>query len=135
MDTYQAVYDATRSKISSVNTGDVIERAVREAFDVSHARAMLQEQIWSVGIEMVRPSVLYRPTVVPDGNKWSALYGANLMEGVCGFGDTPEEAMRDFDQNWLKQHTPAAAVRMADKIVAEDAAAERHAHSQFGVGA
>ncbi|MCW0104448.1 hypothetical protein [Burkholderia pseudomallei] len=32
---------------------------------------------------------------------WCALYGPNLMEGVCGFGDSPAEAMADFDKNWL----------------------------------
>lgn len=111
MDSYQAVYDAVRSKIGRVDSADVLASAAREAFDMSYARALLQEQISMVGNEIVRPSVLYRPSVVPDGNKWCALYGADLMEGVAGFGDTPDDAMRDFDQNWFKQQTPVA-VRM-----------------------
>ncbi len=53
------------------------------------------------------PHVLMRPSLVPDGNKWSALYGNNLMDGVGGFGDTPEEAMADFDKNWSNQTIPA----------------------------
>ena len=108
MDTYQAVYDATRSKIGRVDSSDVIERAAREAFDMGHARALLQEQIVSVCNEMARPSVLYRPSIVVDGTKWRALYGDDLMHGVSGFGDTPEEAMRAFDQAWWKEKTPAA---------------------------
>lgn len=53
------------------------------------------------------PHVLMRPSLMPDGNKWSALYGDNIMQGVCGFGDTPEQAMADFDKNWLNQTIPA----------------------------
>ncbi len=31
-----------------------------------------------------------------DGNKWCALCGPNLQEGLSGFGDTPEEALMDL---------------------------------------
>ena len=36
--------------------------------------------------------------VVPylDGNAWCALYGPNIQEGICGFGDSPEEAIMNF---------------------------------------
>ena len=47
-----------------------------------------------------RPSVLYRPNLGMDGNKWCALYGDNLQEGCSGFGDSPEEAMAAFDAEW-----------------------------------
>ncbi len=53
------------------------------------------------------PHVLMRPSLMPDGDKWSALYGDNIMQGVVGYGDTPEEAMADFDKNWLSQTIPA----------------------------
>lgn len=49
------------------------------------------------------PHVLMRPAIYPDGNAWCALYGENLQEGVCGFGDTPAEACADFDKNWREQ--------------------------------
>lgn len=49
-----------------------------------------------------RPSVLFRPTLSKDGDKWCMLYGANLQEGVAGFGDTPELAAQDFDIQWSK---------------------------------
>ncbi len=107
-DSYQAIYDAVRSRISGGNISEAVREAVSRGFDASHAIAILQQEICTVSYEMQRPSVLYRPTVAPDGSKWCALYGPNLMEGVCGFGDTPAEAMTDFDQNWLKQRTPFA---------------------------
>ncbi len=47
-----------------------------------------------------RPHVLMRPAISIDGNKWCAMYGDNLQGGVCGFGDSPSEAMQDFDRAW-----------------------------------
>ena len=34
-----------------------------------------------------------------DGDKWCFLYGENLQEGVCGFGDTIFKAAWDFYTN------------------------------------
>jgi hypothetical protein len=107
-DTYQAVYDAARSKIQGGSVSDALESACRDAFgDVRH---IFQAAIWESANEATasfraagRPSVLYRPNVGKDGNKWCALYGPNLMEGVCGFGDSPAEAMDDFDAEWAKK--------------------------------
>ena len=48
----------------------------------------------------LRPSYLYKPTLNRDGNRWCALYGENLQEGIAGFGDTPGEAMLSFDRAW-----------------------------------
>lgn len=45
-------------------------------------------------------SAIYRPKVFPDGNAWCALYGENVQEGVCGFGDTPADAVHDFNLRW-----------------------------------
>lgn len=112
-DSYQAIYDAVRSKISNGNVGDVIRDVAFHAFDISHSQAMIRDQFLCATWEMQRPSVLYRPTIGPDGDKWCALYGENIMEGVCGFGNTPAEAMTDFDKNWNQQKTPTA-VRMAE---------------------
>jgi len=58
--------------------------------------------------EMMRPSAIFRPSLAPDGDQWRALYGSDLMEGVSGFGPTPDAAMRDFDSQWMTQRTPAA---------------------------
>lgn len=34
-----------------------------------------------------------------DGNQWCFLYGNNIQEGVCGFGDTIYKAAWDFYTN------------------------------------
>jgi hypothetical protein len=55
----------------------------------------------SAAKEMLRPFMLLRPKVFADGNKWCALLGENIQTGVCGFGDTPEQASKRFDSEWL----------------------------------
>lgn len=102
MDNYQAIYDAVRSSISNGNIGASVENVLREmnlSFYWSNALAHLQY----TEEERQRPSVLFRPRVYVDGNQWCALYGDNLQDGVAGFGDSPDKAMRDFDRNWATQ--------------------------------
>jgi hypothetical protein len=106
-DTYQAVYDAVRSRIS--NPGDAIERAAREAFDISWAVARVEDNLRGVASAWERPSVLFRPEISLDGNMYCALFGKDLMEGCAGFGETMEAAMWDFDKNWREQKAPHVA--------------------------
>lgn len=59
-------------------------------------------------MQLARPSAIRRPNVFKDGDKWCALEGKNIQEGVCGFGDTPDAACRQFDIQWLNERpTPA----------------------------
>lgn len=37
-----------------------------------------------------------------DGNQWCVLLGANIQEGICGFGDTPLHAIYDFNKAFQK---------------------------------
>lgn len=108
MDSYQPIYDAVRSRISGGNVGDVVAEACRQAFDISHTRAILQEQFCATAMEMARPSVLYKPTLMADGDMWCALLGEDLQVGVAGFGATPADAMTAFDQAFYKERTPTA---------------------------
>jgi len=36
-----------------------------------------------------------------DGGQYCALLGINLMEGVCGFGSTIDEAIEAFCESWI----------------------------------
>jgi hypothetical protein len=114
MDNYQAIYDAVRSRISPVSTHEVVERAARNAFDMGNAHLLLAEAIGIVRDEQTRPSVLYRPTLAADGNKWCALYGPDLAVGIAGFGHTPAEAMDAFDRAWRNSATPLRAPERKD---------------------
>lgn len=42
-------------------------------------------------------AVVLGARIFRDGDAWCALYGKDLMEGVCGFGNTPEEAIEGFE--------------------------------------
>lgn len=100
-DSYQAIYDATSRKLTNCDVGRAVGDAVNvQLGNASVLLAGVMESFSCVAYDMSRPSVLYRPTLCPDGNQWGALYGANLMEGVAGFGDSPAEAMADFDRRW-----------------------------------
>lgn len=103
-DSYQAIYDAVRSRISNGNIGDAITDVARNAFDISYIVPMVAQEISNSAArcqeEISRPSAVYRPSIKLDGNQWCALYGDNLQDGVAGFGDSPAAAMKDFDINW-----------------------------------
>lgn len=102
-DSYQAIYDAVRSRISGGNISDVAREVLADAFDFSHARAIIQQEFCIAASELTRPSVLYRPTLSVDGDQWFALYGADIQSGVAGFGSTPAEAMSAFDAAWANE--------------------------------
>jgi hypothetical protein len=53
--------------------------------------------------ELLRPFRMMLTTISRDGNKWCVLYGENLQDGVAGFGDSPDEASRDFDKAWYER--------------------------------
>jgi len=101
MDSYQAIYDAVRSRISGFDGQALIDRVAYQ-FDFSVYAQQIQEDALNVTYEMQRPSTIYRPTLSIDGNQWCAIYGENLQDGVAGFGDSVAKAMDDFDANWYK---------------------------------
>lgn len=100
-DSYQAIYDAARSKIRNGDVGQAVSEVARQMLDISHVTPLAIEAIGIIRYEMTRPSVLFRPRISLDGNKWCALYGENLQEGVAGFGNSPEAACCEFDNAWL----------------------------------
>lgn len=101
-DTYQAIYDAVRSKLSNGDIGDAVSNAVK-SIGISDYVWRIANQFEQTAQEMRAPSVMYHPKLYKDGDKWCALYGDNIQEGVCGFGDTPSLAMNDFDRNFLHE--------------------------------
>lgn len=103
MDSYQAVYDAVRSRISNGDIGQAVADVMREANVANHvecAAAAIAYEVVQAAQAYVSPSAIYRPSISIDGNQWCALYGDDIQNGVAGFGDTPAAAMRDFDEVW-----------------------------------
>ena len=98
-DNYQAVYDAVRSRFHPVDMAEIARNAFAN-FDAYAITAAAQNAFIDIAQEANRPFVLLKPSIQPDGNHWCVLYGANLQEGVAGFGDTPDKAARAFDVAW-----------------------------------
>lgn len=108
MESYQAIYDAVRSRISGGNISEAVADVARQSFDISTTVAILTQEFMCAaeqhrlaGVEARRPAVLFKPLVFLDGDRWCALYGLN---GVAGFGDSPAEATAAFDAEWHKKH-------------------------------
>lgn len=59
------------------------------------------EEVRTTASEYARPSVVWKPRLYVEGNQWCALLGDNLQDGVSGFGDSPADAMWDFDKQWF----------------------------------
>ena len=120
MDSYQAVYDAVRSRINGDFVG-AVESAARLCFEgMSYVPQHMQQEVYAVSGEMTRPSVLFKPQLMADGDQWCAAYGEDAMSGIVAFGDTPDAAMRAFDLAWTKERTPAANVKARIESSARD---------------
>lgn len=52
--------------------------------------------------KMLLPSMMLKPKIFIDGNKWCALFGESLQSGVAGFGDSPQAAYDAFDKSWVE---------------------------------
>lgn len=98
-DSYQAIYDAVRSRISGVDIGSAVESAIRD-MNLSFYFENAMQSISQAASCHEEPSAIYRPNIYIDGNQWCALYGDDLQSGVSGFGDSPALAMIDFNRNW-----------------------------------
>lgn len=112
-DSYQPIYDAAtqalRGSTSAIRDAAQIalssaENVIRDAAEYSLDPNIISQAV-QTAVEMIfnRPSTIYRPRLFIDGNKWCALYGENIQDGVCGFGDSPEAACDDFDRAWSKE--------------------------------
>jgi hypothetical protein len=97
-DSYQAIYDAVRSRISNGDVGRAIADIAHRSFDISHTVVMLQQEFSIVAFEMQRPSVLFHVSVRRDDTKWTATYWE-----VIGIGESPDAATRDFDKKWTEK--------------------------------
>lgn len=67
---------------------------------IQDAAYMIRHRMEAAICDYQAPHVMMRPKVFLDGDSWCALYGENIQEGVCGFGDTPADAVNDFNNCW-----------------------------------
>ena len=67
---------------------------------IAHAATMAGAAWQDAAGYYSHPHVIYKPKLFVDGDQWCALFGANLQDGVAGFGASPALAMWDFDNQW-----------------------------------
>jgi len=91
----------------AANRIDQLEAQLRDSQDQLAATTAKLEQA-EAELEALPPHLLMKPNLSLDGNKWCALYGVDLQEGVAGFGETIEDALKEFDIEWNRQVGPAA---------------------------
>lgn len=108
------LYNDTKRMLSVADLLDLDEVSEEQEIGehyalVSQVQAPEDKVLDNVVKVLSSPHAVFKPKVYPDGNQWCALYGDDLMMGVCGFGDTPAEACADFDKNWKTQTLLASA--------------------------
>lgn len=77
------------------------------------------EQAFYAAQDSRRPSMMLRPRLSIDGDKWCALHGEDLQNGVAGFGDSPAEAYIDFDAQWTHKLDPKPRPRIVVGTIEE----------------
>jgi hypothetical protein len=80
-----------------MNEQDILNIRYQAALTEQHAADVLlaaarDKAHWAVTLGLV-------PFV--DGDQWCVLYGENIQVGVCAFGATPRDAIRQFDVEML----------------------------------
>lgn len=71
----------------------------KSSLDVLHADRIYEAQIHNLYTEQeYKIFSLLKPSLKKDGIQWCILYGENLQDGICGFGDTPYLAILDFNK-------------------------------------
>lgn len=104
-DSYQAIYEAARSRIGRCDTASIVEIAAMNAFDGNQWQMHAIACFDGIGHEHQRPSSRLSIKMFRDGNQWCcALYWPeerDMRQQLVAFGDTPEKATQAFDKAWI----------------------------------
>ena len=78
---------------------------------IDHAARMIQASWQEVASIQTAPHIRYKPKLFRDGDQWCALLGDDIQEGVCGFGNSPANAMHAFDKAWCQPIKAAHGIK------------------------
>ena len=78
----------------------------------------------AVAIERNRPFMLLRPGLFQDGDQWTCLLGENMQTGVVAFGDSPDEATRNWDKAWYEKAQARKLLEGAPTVPSREAKLE-----------
>jgi len=76
-----------------------IESSQRQHFEV-----LLHQEKMNAIVENEEYNLfsMLKPKLYKDGDSWCCLYGEDLVVGISGFGETPHEAILDWNRKWNK---------------------------------
>ena len=63
-----------------------------------------ENEMREISYQYTRPHFMYRIIPYKDGNRWCALLGENIQEGIVGFGSSASEALQNFDIDYFNRH-------------------------------
>lgn len=98
-----------RQRIIHALHGDVLEMSeIKEATDWLEKQENKKDNLsvdFDLGYLGIKPA--YK-----DGNAWCILLGDNIQEGICGFGDTKEEALIAFIKELIEERDKKSVVKL-----------------------
>ena len=68
-----------------------------------------------------------------DGNQWCILAGNNIQEGICGFGDTIDEALYQFLKEVLDLQKKQKPVEWSEEDITQKALRLEYEKGRAGV--
>jgi hypothetical protein len=89
-----AISFANTSHMKALSTDYFAAKERMELYCIAHPRG---------------PAAVRRPQLTKKGNRWIALLGENIDEGIVGFGPTIEAALCAFDVQYLNALRPPIA--------------------------
>lgn len=72
--------------------------------ELTEAIAWLKKQDERINVDSILNKVGIK-SAYKDGNAWCILYGNDIQDGICGFGDTKEESLINFLKDLLEKQS------------------------------
>jgi hypothetical protein len=104
-----------------------VSRAPAKNQPTDTARAAMQRMELYCMAHPGSPTAMRQPRLLARGKVWIALLGPNLEEGIAGFGNTVEAALRGFDAQYVRGLRPPDVA--SDEKMKRRAGVEREAFS------
>ena len=79
-----------------------VEEVTELANEGNHTAVLLLPAV-VVKNKLNKNTKLNKPRLFLDEGAWCVLLGDNIQDGICGYGDSPAEAMQDYE-NKLKEN-------------------------------
>jgi hypothetical protein len=80
------------------------------------------------------PAAVRRPRLYFKSNRWVALLGPSIKDGIAGFGATVESALSSFDTEYRNRLRPPAERLEESRLDGADGRAEKNRDGALVVG-